>query len=46
MLLGTNMKLCMPQLEFFFFFFLIYSPKMEKNGPEIGFFEFIEKFGR
>ena len=42
MVLESHMKLCMTELDFPE---KIFWTKNQKNGPETGFFEFIEKFG-
>ena len=43
MVLETHMKLCMTEADFVKKKF---SQKIWENGPKIGFFEFIERFGR
>ena len=46
MVIETDMKLCMTEPDFLEELFLPPNlGKWTKNGPETGFFEFIEKFG-
>ena len=44
MVLETDMKLCVTELDFFKKIFC--CPKKWEKGPKIGFSEFIEKFGQ
>ena len=45
MVLETHMRLYVTGLDFLGIFFFFFTPKIRKNGPKTGFFEFIEKFG-